>query len=199
MQQRCERRAWKIFPFLNNDTVVTNNWLSRLITTLENYPDCGAVGCKLVWPNGQLQEAGSIIWKDGSALGYGRGDDPSKPEYSYVREIDYCSGACLLVRSEEFNKLNGFDTRFIPAYYEDSDLCLGIQNLGKKIVYQPEVTIFHHEFTSSSREDAKKYMINNQSKFTEKWKDCLQIKETPSRENVTHCARYPKREKNPAS
>jgi len=113
----------------------------------------------LIWPNGQLQEAGSIIWNDGSALGYGRGDDPLKPEYSYLREVDYCSGACLLVRTDLFKKIDGFDERYIPAYYEDSDLCLGIQNLGYKIVYQPDVTIYHHEFTSSSKELAKKYMI----------------------------------------
>jgi glycosyltransferase involved in cell wall biosynthesis len=134
----------------------------------------------LVWPNGQLQEAGSIIWRDGSASGYGRGDDPLKPEYSYLREIDFCSGACLLVRTDLFKILKGFDERYIPAYYEDADLCLGIQNLGYMIIYQPKVTIFHHEFTSSSKEHATKYMVNNQSKFIEKWQDYLKRKEINS-------------------
>ena len=172
------------FLFLNNDTVVTKQWLSHLVMTIETNPKCGAVGCKLVWPNGKLQEAGSIIWNDGSASGYGRGDDPFKPEYSYVREIDYCSGACLLVRADLFKKLDGFDERFIPAYYEDADLCLGLQNLGYTIVYQPAVTVYHHEFTSSSKEHAITYMVNNQSKFVEKWEVLLKNKETPSPENI---------------
>ena len=172
------------FLFLNNDTVVTKQWLSHLVMTIETNPKCGAVGCKLVWPNGKLQEAGSIIWNDGSASGYGRGDDPFKPEYSYVREIDYCSGACLLVRADLFKKLDGFDERYIPAYYEDADLCLGLQNLGYTIVYQPAVTVYHHEFTSSSKEHAITYMVNNQSKFVEKWEVLLKNKETPSPENI---------------
>ena len=170
----------KYLLFLNNDTAVTKDWLSQLVSTADSNAHYGAVGCKLVWPNGQLQEAGSIIWRDGSASGYGRGDDPLKPEYSYLREIDFCSGACLLVRTDLFKILKGFDERYIPAYYEDADLCLGIQNLGYMIIYQPKVTIFHHEFTSSSKEHATKYMVNNQSKFIEKWQDYLKRKEINS-------------------
>jgi GT2 family glycosyltransferase/2-polyprenyl-3-methyl-5-hydroxy-6-metoxy-1,4-benzoquinol methylase len=175
------RRAnGKYLLFLNNDTIVTENWLSLLVTTAESNRDCGAVGCKLVWLNGQLQEAGSMIFKDGSALGYGRGDNPLKPEYNYLREIDFCSGACLLVRTDIFKRLEGFDERYIPAYYEDADLCIGIQNLGYKIIYQPQVTIFHHEFTSSSKEHATKYMETNRSKFLEKWQESLKRKEIDS-------------------
>jgi GT2 family glycosyltransferase/2-polyprenyl-3-methyl-5-hydroxy-6-metoxy-1,4-benzoquinol methylase len=173
------KASGKYLVFLNNDTVVTDNWLSGLISTIANDPKCGSVGCKLVWPNGKLQEAGSIVWSDGSALGYGRGDDPLKPEYSYVKEVDYCSAACLLVRKDLFNILNGFDERYIPAYYEDTDLCIGIQALGYKILYQPEVTIYHHEFTSSSKEHAEKAMITNQKKLVEKWRDFLITKEEP--------------------
>jgi len=170
--------------FLNNDTVVTPNWLSHLVRTIESYPKCGAVGCKLVWPNGLLQEAGSIIWSDGSALGYGRGDNPFKSEYSYLREVDYCSGACLLVRKDLFWAVGGFDELYAPAYYEDSDLCLGIQKLGYKVVFQPAVTVFHHEFTSSTPDKARELMMDNQGKFLAKRKDLLYYKESPSLDNV---------------
>ena len=170
----------KYLLFLNNDTVVTKNWLSDLVSTAESDQSCGAVGCKLVWPYGQLQEAGSIVWRDGSVTGYGRGDDPLKPEYSYLKEIDFCSGACLLVRRDLFKILKGFDERYIPAYYEDADLCLGIQSLGYKIIYQPKVTVYHHEFTSSSKDHAINFMMSNQLKFVKKWENYLKIKESCS-------------------
>jgi glycosyltransferase involved in cell wall biosynthesis len=163
---------------------VTPGWLSKLVKTIENYPKCGAVGCKLIWPTGKLQEAGSIIWRDGSALGYGREGDPMQPEYSYLREVDYCSGACLLVRKDIFQRLGLFDERFIPAYYEDTDLCIGIWGLGHKVLFQPDVAVFHHEFTSSSFNKATALMVANQSKFVAKWKDALRDKLDPSPNNV---------------
>ena len=182
--QGAAQARGKYLLFLNNDTVVTSGWLSGLVKTIENYYKCGAVGCKLVWPNGKLQEAGSIIWQDGSTLGYGRGDDPWKPEYSYTREVDYCSGACLLVRRDLFQKLRGFDERYVPAYYEDSDLCLGVVKLGYTVVFQPKIVIFHHEFASSSFKKAETFMNTNRSKFREKWSSYLRTKLPPSSQNI---------------
>ena len=182
--QGASKARGKYLVFLNNDIIVTPEWLSKLVKTIENYPKCGAVGCKLIWPNGKLQEAGSIIWSDGSALGYGREGDPMHPEYSYLREVDYCSGACLLVRKDLFQQLGGFDERYSPAYYEDSDLCLGIWGLGYKVVFQPDVVVFHHEFTSSSFNKATALMATNQSKFVAKRKDTLKDKFDPSQNNV---------------
>ncbi|HSE84622.1 MAG TPA: class I SAM-dependent methyltransferase [Candidatus Binatia bacterium] len=164
----------KYLLFLNNDVIVTPQWLSGLLATMERYADCGAVGVKLVRPDGSLQEAGSIIWRDGSASAYGRNDNPLKPEYCYLREVDYCSAACLLVRTELFHKLGGFDERYLPAYYEDSDLCFEIRRLGCKVVFQPCVTIIHYEFGSRSFERAKALCETNQPKFVKKWTESLQ-------------------------
>jgi GT2 family glycosyltransferase len=182
--QGASKARGKYLLFLNNDIIVTPGWLSKLVKTIENYPKCGAVGCKLIWPNGKLQEAGSIIWNDGSALGYGREGNPMHPEYSYLREVDYCSGACLLVRKDIFQQLGLFDERYGPAYYEDSDLCLGIWGLGYKVVFQPDVVVFHHEFTSSSFDKATALMAANQSKLVAKWKDTLKNKLDSSPNNV---------------
>jgi ubiquinone/menaquinone biosynthesis C-methylase UbiE len=87
--------------FLNNDTMVTRNWLSPMLDLIKR-ADVGAVGSKLVYPDGTLQHAGGIMWSDGIAVRYGCGDDEAKPEYNYVREVDFCVGACLLVKRELF-------------------------------------------------------------------------------------------------
>lgn len=155
--------------FLNNDVAVTPRWLSALVETIERDPRYGAVQGKLVRPDGTLQEAGSIVWRDGSALGYGRDDDPSRPEYSYLREVDYGSAACLLVRAELVRELGGFDERYVPAYYEDTDLCFGVRRLGRRVVFQPDVSVFHCEFSSRSAARAGALCAANQPKFAEKW------------------------------
>jgi GT2 family glycosyltransferase/glycosyltransferase involved in cell wall biosynthesis len=155
--------------FLNNDVTVTPGWLSTLVETIERDPRHGAVYGKLVRPDGTLQEAGSIVWRDGSALGYGRDDDPDRPEYSYLREVDYGSAACLLVRADLVRQLGGFDERYAPAYYEDADLCFGIRRLGHRVVFQPDVTVFHCEFSSRSRARAEALCAANRPRFADKW------------------------------
>lgn len=161
--------------FLNNDTQVTSGWLEALIKTFER-ERVGAVGAKLIYPNGKLQEAGGIIFRDGAGWNYGRGDEPDLPQYAYLKEVDYCSGAALMIRKEIWDELGGFDTRYAPAYYEDTDLCFGVRNLGYKVMYQPESRIIHYEGISAGTDltkGYKKYQQLNRMKFMEKWLDTL--------------------------
>ncbi len=155
--------------FLNNDTEVTKDWLLHLVSPCDHDAKVGAVGAKLVWPTGLLMEAGSIIWNDGSTTGYGRNGDPDHPAYNYVREVDYCSGACLLVRRDLLSRIGGFDSRFAPAYCEDVDLCLTLKSLGYRVLYQPRTTIIHHENGSSSFAEARDHMVINQRRIQQKW------------------------------
>lgn len=165
-----------VLVFLNNDTIVTPGWLESLTAVLRERAAAGLVGAKLIYPDGRLQEAGGLVWRDGSAWNYGRGDDPDRPEYNYVREVDYCSGACLAVDRKLFNELGAFDARFAPAYYEDADLAFAVRAAGRKVYYQPCATVVHFEGATSGTDlasGAKRYQDINQDKFFDKWAQTL--------------------------
>ncbi|WP_420341566.1 glycosyltransferase [[Clostridium] aminophilum] len=165
----------KYVMFLNNDTQVTEGWLSSLVNLIESDDSIGMVGSKLVYPDGRLQEAGGIIWSDGSGWNYGRLDDPDKPEYNYVKDVDYISGAAILLSTELWKEIGGFDDRFAPAYCEDSDLAFEVRRHGKRVVYQPLSKVIHFEGVSNGTDvngtGLKRYQVENSRKLKEKWKD----------------------------
>jgi O-antigen biosynthesis protein len=164
--------------FLNNDTYVISNWLAPLVDVIHQ-DQTAAVGSKLIFPDGSLQEAGSITWQDGSALGYGRNDDSEKPEYNFLREVDYCSGASLLVNREFLSGNSVFDERYSPGYYEDNDLCMSLREKGYKVKYQPLSTVVHYEGKTGGTDPssgAKRFQEINKPLFVEKWKTTLKEK-----------------------
>jgi GT2 family glycosyltransferase/glycosyltransferase involved in cell wall biosynthesis len=168
--------------FLNNDTVPQPGWLDALVDTFANAPDVGLVGAELVYPDGRLQEAGGIVFSDASAANYGRLSSPDDPRFSFVRDVDYCSGAAIAVRGETFRLLGGFDDRYRPAYYEDTDLAFAVRAAGLRVVYQPAAKVVHLEGVSSGtdvRTGVKAYQVRNQSVFATKWADTLAYQPPP--------------------
>lgn len=173
--------------FLNNDTQVQENWLEPLVSLMQKDPSIGMTGSKLVYPDGRLQEAGGILWSDGSAWNYGNRSDPNAPEYNYVKEVDYISGASICIRRELWEEIGGFDERFVPAYCEDSDLAFEVRRHGYKVVYQPLSVVVHFEGVSNGTDVAsgqKAYQVVNQKKFFEKWQQILTQDHYPNGENV---------------
>lgn len=177
----------KYILFLNNDTQVQQNWLQPLVDLLESDPSIGMTGSKLIYADGHLQEAGGIFWKDASAWNYGHMQNPEDPEYNYVKEADYISGASIMIRRSLWEEIGGFDQRFAPAYYEDSDLAFEVRKHGYKVVYQPLSAVVHFEGISNGTDvttGQKKYQVVNQQKFYEKWKDVLEKEHFPNGEDV---------------
>ena len=174
--QAAEKARGEYIFFLNNDTTVGENWLRPLVDLMEQRTDAGMVGSKLVYPDGKLQEAGGIIWKDGSGWNYGRGQDPDMPEYNYVKEVDYISGAAIMIRSSLWKEIGGFDETFAPAYYEDTDLAFQVRQKGYKVLYQPQSVVTHFEGVSNGTDlnsGLKKYQVDNAEKFRKKWEEVL--------------------------
>jgi len=177
VNQAAEQVKTEYLLLLNNDAVIEEATLSTAINTLKSDSSVGAVGAKIKLLDGSLQEAGSIIWNDGACLGYGRGQDPMQPEFMFQRDVDYCSGAFLLFRCDEFHKLGAFDEAFAPAYYEESDFCIRLQKQGKRIIYNPRVNITHYEFASTGgMEEASKLQLKHQQILCDKHPEYLSNK-----------------------
>ncbi len=157
---------------LNNDTEVTSGWIDEALSMFEIMNDVGAVGCKLIYPDGSLQEAGGIVWGSGVPWNYGKNQNASHPSYNYSRQADYLSAAALFVKKTVWEEVGGFSEEFAPAYYEDTDLAFKIRNAGYKTYYCPTSEVVHFEGKSngtSTKSGIKKFQAINSSTFKEKW------------------------------
>ena len=177
----------KYILFLNNDTQVFGNWLKPMVDAMENDPSIGMTGSKLIYPDGKLQEAGGILWSDGSAWNFGNGQNPHAPQFNYVKEADYISGAAIMIRHSLWDEIGGFDERYAPAYYEDTDLAFEVRCHGYKVIYIPKSEVVHFEGRSNGTDTSvglKAYQVENAKKFYEKWKDELEENHFENAQNV---------------
>ncbi|MGP1488210.1 MAG: glycosyltransferase [Peptoanaerobacter stomatis] len=177
----------KYLYFLNNDTNIQKNAIEKLITIFDDFENVGLVGSKLVYPDGRLQEAGGIFWNDASAWNYGNRANAEMSEYNYVKEVDYVSGASMMILKDIWEKIGGFDERYIPAYCEDSDFAFEVRKKGYKVMYQPKSIVVHFEGVSNGTDTnigIKAYQVENQKKFFTKWRNILEKEHYENGKNV---------------
>ncbi len=163
--QGAKAARGKYFVFLNNDTIPQAGWLEALLEEVRNHADVAVVGSKLLFPDDTIQHAG-IVFNRAKGLPYqwGRGHAPSSM-FNHRREFQAVTAACMLVRRESFEHVNGFDERYVNGY-EDVDLCLKIRECGEKIIYQPKSWLYHLEGKSEGRQD---HMTDNAEYFLSRW------------------------------
>ena len=184
----CARRAeGRYLVFLNNDTIVLPGWLDELIAPLASDMNIGMTGSKLISGDGTLQEAGGILWADGSAWNYGRGGNPRLPHFSYSKDVDYCSGASIAIAKTLWDELGGFDPTFSPAYCEDSDLAFRVRAAGSRTWFAAASILVHHEGRSHGVDletGVKAYQLVNQAKFLDRWRTTLTAENHPKEQNL---------------
>jgi GT2 family glycosyltransferase/SAM-dependent methyltransferase/glycosyltransferase involved in cell wall biosynthesis len=160
----------------NNDIQVRDGWLRALLECGESAPDIAAVTPMYLYPDGALNEAGGIIWRDGTGMNYGRGQDPTLFHYRFRREVDYGSAAALMVRASVWRTVGGYDERFVPMYYEDADLCFQIRELDMRVMYEPRATVIHVEGGTAGIDPSsghKRFQEANRTTFVAKWEKRL--------------------------
>lgn len=170
------RSQGRYVVLLNNDTVPQPGWLDALLATFTQVPAAGLVGAQLLYPDGRLQEAGGVVFQDGSGWSYGRFESAEDPRYTALRDADYCSGAALMIPRALWDRLGGLDTRYKPAYYEDTDLAFAVRAAGHRVLVQPASRVVHDEGTSNGTDTGsgvKAYQVRNRGVFAEKWAQAL--------------------------
>lgn len=158
-----------LLVFLNDDTEVLPGWLEALVETVNRHPDAGAVGSLVLFPDGAIQEAGCVVWRDGSTTGVSRGVSVDANPYDFLRSVDYCSACSLLVRRQLWDALGGFDARYFPAYYEDVDFCFALARAGYRTLFQPRSRVLHRESSNSSAPRKTFLSLRNRDTFVRKW------------------------------
>lgn len=165
----AENALGEFVVLLNDDCVVHRDWLEPLVDTARRRGSCGAVGSTFLHPDGTLQEAGSVLWNDGSSRAVGDGESGTGIGYRFERRVDYCSGGSLLVRRDAWLAVGGLDDRYYPAYYEDVDLSLRLDAAGWETWYQPASCVTHSRSTSTNHGFRNYLMLANREVFRDRW------------------------------
>lgn len=170
--------------FLNNDVMLEPNCLSAALNNFSDDETVGAVGGRILLSDGRLQEAGSILWCDGTTNGYGYGDDPEDLRYLFRRPVDFCSGAFLVTPRKLFEEMGGFDEQFSPGYYEDADYCTRLWSKEYQVIYEPLSLIRHYGNAGSANKGAAlSHVIRNHQEFYRRWQARLSAHFEPRGEN----------------
>ena len=171
---------------LNDDSLVEAGYVDRLLRVVEKDPEVAAAAGKILAADGTLQEAGSVLWRDGWVAHVGTGQPADSPAYGHRRDVDYASANGLLVERQAWDEVGGLDERYFPAYYEDVDLCLALLDHGYRVVYEPEAELRHLESQSTSAPFRSFLLVRNRAQLVAKWEVLLQ--NFPDRPDVVDAA-----------
>jgi GT2 family glycosyltransferase len=179
----ARRARGEFLVLLNDDTEVEPGWLEALVETARRRPTASVVGSTMLFPDGTIQEAGSVVWSDGSTYTVGRGLPGDAKRWDFERRVDYCSGGSLLIRKASFERHGGLDEAYFPAYYEEADFCLRLGVAGEEVWYQPRSRVRHRE-SASTNEVFRSFLFDrNKTTFRARFPELLATREKPDPTN----------------
>jgi O-antigen biosynthesis protein len=170
----------ELFILLHDDAEVEAGWMEALVVAADRYADAGAIGGKVLNPDGTLQNAGIILWNDASTSSPWIGSAPPPTAFEHCRAVDYCGTSSLLVRRSTWDAVGGLDEQFFPAYYVDVDLAMGVRALGQCVLYEPASRIRHHRGASTGVRFRHFIIGKNSERFRAKWLNALAAQEPPA-------------------
>jgi GT2 family glycosyltransferase len=179
----------ELLVLLHDDAEIEPGWLEALVETADAHPEAGAVGGKVLFPDGRLQNAGMILWRNGCTSEPWVGEAPEPATFDRLRAVDYCGTSSLLVRAAVWDAVGGLDERFYPVYYVDVDLAMAIRRLGLAVLYQPGSRIRHHQGASGVLRFRRFVTERNRMLFLEKWGAALEEHEPPEPDSTLAVAR----------
>jgi GT2 family glycosyltransferase len=160
---------------LHDDVEVRPGWLEALVNAADECPAAGAVGSRTLDPDGTLQAAGAIVWRDGMTEPVGRGEPAGSSAYRLRRRVDYCGSNSLLVRAATWDAVGGMDEALFPAYHVDVDLGMKIRAHGQLVLYEPTSEVTHHRWGLEAENAFRMFAARrNQRRFVEKWRSALE-------------------------
>jgi GT2 family glycosyltransferase len=169
-----ESATAEFLVLLHDDAEVWPGWLEWLVRAADDHPEAGAVGSRVLNPDGTLQHAGSIVWRDGTTRPVGAGESAGSSAYTERRVVDFCGSVSLLVRAATWDAIGGADERFFPVSYVDVDLGMKVRQHGQVVLYEPRSQITHHRWGVETSRTFRLFVVRrNHKRFAEKWQASL--------------------------
>lgn len=153
----------EVVVLLNQDTIVAPNWLERLLNPFAD-PKVAAIGCKLLYPDGTIQHAGTYLEYPRQIAQHIGWHEPDSGQYNETHDIEYVTGAALALRSNALERVGLMDEGYSPGYYEDTDLCWRLRHAGYRVVYTGAASAIHQESLSTS-DTVRRSMIYNRNRI----------------------------------
>jgi GT2 family glycosyltransferase len=151
--------------FLNPDTEAYPDMVEALVTALEEQRDIGVAGCKVYYPDRKtLQHAGGYVRHNGLTMHYGV-NEQDEGQYDTARDVTYVTGCAIAAPKDLFVSTGMFDTGYFPAYFEETDFCLRLLRMGKRVAYVPEARVVHHESVTTGRFTERYYYLYHKNRL----------------------------------
>jgi GT2 family glycosyltransferase len=169
-----DRASGQFLLILHDDSEVEPGWMEALVEAARRRPQAGAIGGMVLYPDGRVQGAGMILWRDATTSVPWPGPEPSPTVLDTPRPVDYIGTSSLLIRTATWDATGGFDEQFYPVYYVDVDFAMRVRRHGQSVWYEPRSRTRHHQGASGSLRWRHFVSGRNRERFLSKWAQDLQ-------------------------